>query len=181
MIQEKRCSRQEVIVSRTDLEGKIIYCNPTFSKINGFKDAEMIHQHHSIVRHPDMPKTIFRIIWSIIEQGLPIQAIIKNKTHDGHYYWTVVDFKVQRDRDDKVISYIAYGKQAPDHAIKAIETLYKTMLLIEKEHDIDTSLEFLNAFLANKELSYSQYLKELTKHRKFRCFCNFIKHSIFRN
>jgi PAS domain S-box-containing protein len=176
--QEIRCSAQEVIISRTNLEGNIIYCNPTFAQVNGFRGAEMIHKPHSILRHPDMPKTIFKIIWSIIEQGLPIQAIIKNRTNDGHFYWTLIDFKVQKDRDNHVISYIAYGKQAPDHAIKAVEALYETLIHIEQEHDVNSALEFLHSFLAEEGLSYKEYMEKLTKNREFRCLCDFIKHLI---
>jgi len=175
---EVRCTAQEVIISRTDLEGNIIYCNPTFAKVNGFHGAEMIHKPHSIIRHPDMPKTIFRIIWSIIEQGLPIQAIIKNQTNDGHYYWTLIDFKVQKNRDNEVISYVAYGKQAPDHAIKAVEVLYKTLLIIEEEYDIDSAIEFLHSFLDEEGVNYREYMEKLTKNREFRCLCDFIKHIV---
>lgn len=175
---EIRCATQQIIISRTDLEGNIIYHNPTFSEVNGFEGSSVIHKPHSIIRHPDMPKTIFRIVWSIIQQGLPIQAIIKNKTNDGKYYWTLINWKAQKDRDNKIISYVAYGKQAPDYAIKAVEPIYKMMLDIEKEHDIDTALNFLHAHLAEEGMTYSQYMEKLTKNRKFRCLCDFIKHSI---
>lgn len=177
---EIRCAAQQVIISRTDLKGNIIYYNPTFAEVNGFEGSSLIHKPHNIIRHPDMPKTIFQIIWSIIEQGLPIQAVIKNKTNDGHYYWTLMNWKVQKDRDNNIISYVAYGKQAPDHVIKAIEPLYKMMLEIEKEHDIDAALNFLHSHLEEEGLTYSQYMEKLTKHREFRCLCDFVKHAILK-
>jgi len=179
-LQEVRCATQEIIVSRTDLNGDIIYHNATFARVNGFKGASVIHKPHSIIRHPDMPKGIFRIIWSIIEQGLPIQAILKNKTNDGHYYWTLVNWKAQRNRDHEIISYIAYGRQAPDYAIKAVEPLYEMMLAIEKEHDIDSSLDYLHAFLDEEGVNYREYMEKLTKNREFRCLCDFIKHLFVR-
>jgi len=178
--EEIKCNTQEVIVSRTDLKGDIIYANQTFVKINGFKGSSFIHKPHNIIRHPDMPKTIFKIIWSIIEQGLPIQAIIKNKTNDNHYYWTVINWKVQKDRDNNIISYVAYGKQAPDHAIKVIEPLYKMMLEIEKEHNMEASLEYLHAYLDEENVTYREFMERLTKHREFRCLCDFIKHAILK-
>lgn len=177
---EIRCATQQVIVSRTDLEGNIIYYNPTFAEVNGFKGSSLIHKPHSIIRHPDMPKTIFRIIWSIIQQGLPIQAVVKNKTNDGKYYWTLINWKVQKDKEHNIISYVAYGKQAPDHVIKVIEPLYKMMLDIEENYDIDTALEYLHAHLEEKGLNYSQYMDKLTKHREFRCLCDFVKHAIIK-
>ncbi len=177
---EVRCATQEIIITRTDLKGNIIYHNPTFSKINGFEGASVIHKSHSIVRHPDMPKAIFRIIWSIIEQGLPIQALLKNRTNDGHYYWTLINWKVQKNRDNQTISYVAYSRQAPDKVIKEIAPIYTMMLAIEKEHDIDSSLEYFRSFLDEKGLSYREYMEKLTKNREFRCLCDFIKHLIIK-
>jgi len=174
---EIRCAAQQITISRTDLEGNIIYHNPTFSEVNGFQGSSCIHQPHNIVRHPDMPKTIFKIIWSIIEQGLPIQALLKNKTNDGHYYWTLINWKVQKDADNNIISYVAYGKQAPDHVIEKMAPIYEMMLEIEKNHDIDAALKYLHAFLEEEGMNYSQYMEKLLKHREFRCLCDFVKHA----
>jgi len=177
---EVKCATQEVIITRTDLKGNIIYHNPTFSKINGFKGASVINKPHNIVRHPDMPKAIFKIIWSIIQQGLPIQALIKNRTHDGHYYWALINWKVQKNRDEEIISYVAYAKQAPRHAIKVLSPVYNMMLQIEKEHDIASSLEYFHSFLNEEGVTYSQYMEKLAKHREFRCLCDLMKYFIVR-
>jgi len=177
-VKEVRCRRKEIMISRTDLKGNIIYYNPVFANVNGFKGASVIHKPHNIVRHPEMPKAIFQIIWSIIEQGLPIQAIIKNRTKEGHYYWTLINWKVQKNRDYQPISYIAYGRQAPEHAIKAMEPIYKMMIEIEKEHGIDASLDYLHAFLSEEGFTYKEYMEKLTKNREFLCLCDLIKHFI---
>ena len=177
---EIKCATQQVIVSRTNTQGDIVYCNSTFLDVNGFKSSEVINRPHSIVRHPDMPKSIFKIIWSIISQGLPIQAVIKNKTNDGYYYWTLMTIKPQRDRDNKIISYVAYGKQAPNIVIKKIEPLYRVMKEIEERDDIDAALEYLESYLKEKNMTYAQYIKHLNKNREFRCLCDFIKLAILR-
>ncbi|CAA6826210.1 MAG: Methyl-accepting chemotaxis protein [uncultured Sulfurovum sp.] len=177
---EIKCATQQVTVSRTDTEGNIIYCNPTFLEINGFKSSEIIKKPHSIIRHPDMPKTIFRVIWSIVSQGLPIQAVLKNQTNDGKYYWTLISIKPQKDRDNQVISYVAYGKQAPDAVINKIEPLYKILSEIEYELNIDTAVQYLESHLKEEGMSYAQYMKHLTKNREFRCLCDFIKLAILR-
>ena len=177
---EIKCATQQVIVSRTDTEGNIVYCNPTFLEINGYKMSEVIRKPHSIIRHPDMPKSMFHVIWSIIEQGHPIQAVLKNRANDGHYYWTLMTIKPQKDRDNKIISYVAYGKQAPDTVIRTIEPLYKIMSEIEQTHDINSALEYLQSHLEEEGVNYAQYMKELTKNREFRCLCDFIKHAILK-
>lgn len=175
---EIKCNRQQVIVSRTDTEGNIVYCNPTFLEVNNFSSSEVIHQPHSLVRHPDMPKTIFHIIWSIISQGMPIQAVLKNQTNNGEYYWTLVSIKPQLDRDHNIISYVAYGKQAPDSVIRTMEELYNTLYEIELDHSIDAALAYLEAYLDEKKMTYAEYMKFLTKNRQFKCLCDFMKYKI---
>ncbi len=177
---EIKCAAQQVIVSRTDTEGNIVYCNPTFLEVNEFKSSEIINKPHSIVRHPDMPKTIFHIIWSIITQGLPIQAVIKNQTNKGEYYWTMISIKPQRDRDNNIISYVAHGRQAPDKVINIIEPLYKILYEIEHEINIDAAIAYLESHLKEEGMTYAQYMKHLSKNREFRCLCDFIKHTIIR-
>jgi PAS domain S-box-containing protein len=177
---EIKCAYQEVIVSRTDTKGNIIYYNSTFAKVNGFKGASVINQPHNIIRHPDMPKTIFDIIWKVISSGLPIQAIVKNKTKDNKYYWTMLELKPQIDNNNKIVSFVAEGKQAPEKIIEIIEPLYKMLYEIEKEHGIESAITYLRSYLDEKGMTYSQYLRHLTKHRGMKCLCEFIRHSILK-
>ena len=173
-----RCTSQEIIIARTNTKGKIIYYNPTFSKIHGIEGGELIHESEELFRHPDMPKAIFKIVSSILEQGLSIQAVVKNKTLDGKYYWSLVSWEAQRDVDDEIISFVMRGKQAPDKVINIMEPLYKIMTNIEEEHGIESSLAFLHAHLDEEKVTYSQYMNTLTKNREFRCLCDFVTHSI---
>ncbi len=177
---EIKCARQQIIVSRTDIKGNIVYCNATFLEVNSFKTSEVIKQPHSLVRHPDMPKTIFHIIWSIIEQGLPIQAVIKNQTNNGEYYWSLMTIKPQKDRDNNVISYVAYGKQAPNAVIHTMESLYQILSKIENEVNIDAARQYLESYLREKKMTYAQYMKHLTKNHKIRCLCDFVKHAFIK-
>ncbi len=177
---EIKCATQQVLVTRTNTKGEIVYCNRTFLEVNGFKSPEVIHKPHSIVRHPDMPKSIFKIIWLIIAQGFPIQAVIKNKTNDGHYYWTLITIKPQKDRDNNIISYVAHGKQAPPSVIKKMKPLYKMMKEIEESVDIDAGVDYLESYLKEQKMTYAQYIKHINKNRGLRCFCDFIKHAIFK-
>ena len=175
---EIKCAYQEVIISRTDTKGNIIYCNSTFKKVNAFKGASAINQPHNILRHPDMPKVIFDIVWKTISNGLPIQAIIKNKTKDNKYYRTMIDWEPQKDMNNKIVSFVAHGKQAPQQIIDIIEPLYDMLKDIEKEHGIESALTYLHAYLDEQGMTYSQYLNYLTKHRRFKCLCEFIKHKV---
>ena len=177
---EIKCAYQEVVISRTDKDGKIIYCNSTFMKINGFQGASIINQEESIIHHPEMPQTIFDIIWKTLEKGLPIQAVIKNKTNDDKYYWSMVDWEPQKDNNNNIISYVSHGKQAPEQVIEIIEPLYDMMYDIEKEHGMESALTYLHSFLDEHKMTYSEYLHHLSKNRGFKCLCEFVRHSIIK-
>jgi PAS domain S-box-containing protein len=82
---------EELICTQTDLEGIIQYGNPTFSSITGYAESELSQNPHSIIRHPDMPKTIFKLFWDYyLKEGKPVVAYIKNRAKSGRYYWALV-------------------------------------------------------------------------------------------
>ncbi|MGS3143526.1 methyl-accepting chemotaxis protein [Aeromonas sanarellii] len=77
----------EQLVSTTDLQGVITYANDHFCRVAGYSRAEMIGQHHNMVRHPDMPKAAFADLWGKLKQGKPWRGMVKNRCKDGRYYW----------------------------------------------------------------------------------------------
>jgi len=175
---EIKCAYQEIIIKRVNLEGNIIYCNSTFMRVNGFKGASVIHQPETITHHPDTPQTIFSIIHQTLQKGLPIQAIIKNKTQDQKYYWSIVEWKPQKDYNNQIISYVSYAKQAPEQIINIMEPLYEMMRDIEERHGQQSALDYLHAYLDEQKMTYGQYLYHLTKNRGLQCLCEFIRHNI---
>lgn len=84
---EIRLKDDDVIISRTDNKGKILYVSEDFARISEFQPEEMIGKPHNIIRHPDMPKEVFQEMWNTIQSGLPWTGIVKNKTKNGNYYW----------------------------------------------------------------------------------------------
>jgi len=77
----------EFIVSKTDLKGNITYGNELFIKISGYDEKEFIGAPHSILRHPDMPRAVFALLWKQISKGEEIFAFVKNLAKDGSFYW----------------------------------------------------------------------------------------------
>ncbi len=152
-----------MIVSKTDTKGIITYGNSNFVKISGYKESELIGSPHNILRHPDMPKAIFYLMWQSIKNGKNITAVVKNMARSGDHYWVVTDFDIKRDRDMKITSYIAFRQAAPKNVVKEIEDLYTILLDIEKEHGMDASIEYLESFLAEKGVNYNQYIEQLAK------------------
>lgn len=77
----------ELIISRTDLKGVITYANETFADISGYSVDELIGKHHNIVRHPDMPRSVFKDMWNKLKSGAKWSGFVKNLRKDTGYYW----------------------------------------------------------------------------------------------
>jgi len=115
---EIKLSPKRYIVSKTDSKGIIEYGNDYFVEICGYSQEELIGQPHNIVRHPDMPKIAFKLMWDRISKGENFIAVVKNLAKDGSYYWVVTDFEPKVDPiTNKIISHTAFRKAAPQQAI----------------------------------------------------------------
>ncbi len=160
---ELKLHPKELLVSKTDVKGVISYGNNTFVKISGYRESELIGMPHNILRHPDMPKAIFYLMWESIKNGKNIMAVVKNLSKNGDHYWVTTDFDIQRNREGKIRNFIAFRQTAPKNVVKVIEPLYATMLEIEEKHSMEESINYLEAFLEEKQMSYNQYIEDLAK------------------
>jgi len=84
---ESEVPENELIISRTDLQGKITYANDTFAEISGYTVEELIGKPHNIVRHPDMPSAVFKELWETLQQKKQWSGIVKNMRSDKGFYW----------------------------------------------------------------------------------------------
>ncbi len=87
MFIETAVPHNELIISRTDLKGIITYVNETFAEISGYKPDELIGKPHNIVRHPDMPKSVYADLWKTIKEEKTWSGYVKNLRKDKGYYW----------------------------------------------------------------------------------------------
>jgi len=160
---EIRFSKKKFIVSKTDLKGNILFINKNFCEISGYNEGELIGANHNVMRHPDMPQSIFYLIWSSLLSEREVSGVVKNLAKSGEYYWVIADFSPKRDNKGEVISFTAFRRAAPDRVIEVMEELYSTMLTIEKKHGMEGALSYLEAFLEEHEMSYDEFLGELIK------------------
>ena len=116
----------ETLVSTTDLQGRILYCNPMFVEVSGYAKEELLGQPHNIVRHPDMPEEAYRDMWETIGKGIPWSAPVKNRRKDGTYYWVMANVTPLMEGDQPV-GYMSVRTQASRDQIQQAEQLYKTM------------------------------------------------------
>lgn len=84
---EQKYAADVKLISATDLRGVITHCNDGFEAVSGFSRAELVGHNHNIVRHPDMPKEAFEVMWQHLKAGRPWMGLVKNRCKNGDYYW----------------------------------------------------------------------------------------------
>ncbi len=114
------------LVSRTDLKGRITYCNQDFIDISGFTHDELIGKSHNIVRHPDMPPEAFEDLWSTVKKGRPWVGMVKNRTKSGDYYWVEANVAPLL-KDGQVYEYVSLRRKPAREQIREAEGLYEKM------------------------------------------------------
>jgi len=161
--EEIKFSKKKFIVSKTDIKGNIIFTNKNFSEVSGYSEAELVGQPHNILRHPDMPKAVFFLVWQKLLAGKPISGVVKNLAKDGRYYWVIADLEPKFNAQGEIISLTAFRRAAPQDVIDTATDLYATMLSIEKKHGMEKSIAYLQAFLEEHNISYDEFIAELIK------------------
>jgi len=137
------------IESDTDPKGIITCANDYFAEISCYTSEELLGQPHSIVRHPDMPKILFKILWDRLQSGQNFIAAVKNLAKDGRYYWVFTDFETETDTEGKITGYKAIRKKISHHVTDLLDPLYKKLVEIEKEGGMEASEKYLTEFLAS--------------------------------
>ncbi len=154
------------IVSETDSKGKITYCNDYFMEVSGYSEEELLGKPHSIIRHPDMPKVVFKLLWETIPTGKNINVVVKNLAKDGRYYWIFTEFDSRRDQDTgEIIGYKAARKTTSRHVIETIAGIYKKVLKVEQEEGVEASEKYLNTLLQEKgrDITFANLMEEIHK------------------
>ncbi len=113
-----------LIVSHTDLRGIITYANETFQNISGYAKEELIGKPHNILRHPDMPSSLFENLWNTIKDGKIWSGYVKNKTKNGGYYWVYAQVSSLFDADGSHIGYKSLRQAVPKTKRNELEEAY---------------------------------------------------------
>jgi len=152
----------DLIVTKTDLKGHITYANRKFLSISVLNEAETLGQPHSIIRHPDMPRAVFHLLWNKIKRGHEFFGVVKNMSTDGSFYWVLANITPSYDEQHKVIGFFSVRRQANKELINIMDNLYQRMLQEEKRHGekqaIKASTQILNDFFDEQGVSYDEYL-----------------------
>lgn len=144
---EKRLGDEDFIVSKTDTAGRITYANRIFMNIAGYAEHELLGVQHNIIRHPEMPRGVFRFMWNTLKAGDEFFGFAKNLCADGGFYWVFANITPDYDKEGKLQGYYSVRRKPPQSALDILIPVYREMLAIEKNSSAkeapDKSLAYL--------------------------------------
>ena len=162
---EKLMRENDFIVSKTDLKGRITYGNRIFIEFSGYSEQELLGVPHNIIRHPDMPRGVFKFLWDTLAQEKEVFAYVKNMAKDGSFYWVFANVTPDYDASGKVVGYLSVRRAPKRAAVDVLSGVYKMMLAEEERAGprdaCDASLALLGNVLKEKGLSYEELVLAL--------------------
>jgi PAS domain S-box-containing protein len=160
----------DFIVTKTDTVGKLTYCNPIFIEFSGYSEQELLGQQHNIVRHPDMPRAVFSLLWQTVRSGEDFFGYVKNLCRDGSYYWVYATVTpsfsvVSGDNKPEIIGYFSVRRKPDKIKLQLIQDFYRDMLAAEKRADrrdaIAAGTEVLNNLIQPTGKDYREFILTL--------------------
>jgi PAS domain S-box-containing protein len=161
--QERSFGADELIVSKTDPRGVITYANDVFLRVSNYALDEVVGQPHNLIRHPQMPRALFHLLWETLGQGREIFAYINNLAADGAHYWVLAHVTPSYGRNGRVIGYHSNRRRPSPTAVAAVTPLYERLLADEKRHPnaraaVQSSSRLLSEMIAEQADSYETFI-----------------------
>ncbi|MGE0744887.1 MAG: PAS domain-containing protein [Rhodospirillales bacterium] len=163
---ERHFGDEEIIVSKTDPAGRITYANRVFLRVAGYAEAEVLGQPHSLIRHPDMPRCVFKRLWDTIAGGHEIFAYVVNLAKSGDHYWVLAHVTPTFDATGAIVGYHSNRRTAERRALAAIEPLYAALRAEEARHEnrrtgMEAAAAALDALLRDRGAPYDEFVLSL--------------------
>ncbi|OIR19659.1 aerotaxis receptor [mine drainage metagenome] len=157
---ERVMREDDFIVSMTDSKGIITYGNRIFIEFSGYSEAELLGSQHNIIRHPDMPRGVFKLLWDKIQNREECFAYVKNMSKDGGFYWVFTNVTPVFDQAGNITGYFSVRRKPKQSGVQTVSGLYAAMLEAEKKagpaNAIAASTKILVDLLKEKGLSYEE-------------------------
>lgn len=163
---ESLLGEEELIVSKTDLKGRITYANDIFVRMAKYSYKELIGAPHSVIRHPGMPRCVFKLLWDTLESGREIFAYVVNMAKDGSHYWVFAHVTPTFDGHGNIVGYHS-NRRKPDRApIENITPIYKALCEEEARHanakeGMRAGFDVMVGLLKQKGLAYDEFVLSL--------------------
>ena len=154
---------EEIIVSKTDLKGIILYANQTFLRIARYEESEVLGQPHNLIRHPDMPKCVFKLLWDTLEAGDEIFAYVKNMAKDGDHYWVFAHVTPTYGANGRIVGYHSNRRCPERKQVELFEGIYAKLLAEEKRHadwreGMASAGRMLQSMVAERQMDYPEFI-----------------------
>lgn len=163
---ERKLGEDEIIVSKTDLKGRIAYGNEVFVRISGFDEETLLGAPHSILRHPEMPRAVFKLLWDTISGGEEIFAYVVNLARNGDHYWVFAHVTPSFDAQGKIVGYHSNRRRPRLEAVAKVRPIYAALLAAERaEKDrrlgLERSSALLHKTLSDAGVAYDEFVFSL--------------------
>lgn len=163
---ERTFPDSEIIVSKTDAQGRITYVNDVFLSVSGYAEAEVIGKPHNVIRHPDMPRCVFKLLWDKVQSGQEIFAYVNNRAKNGDNYWVFAHVTPSYDAAHNIIGYHSNRRSPRREALAKVAPLYAQLLAEENKHSdrkqgMEASFRLLLNILANQGIEYEEFIFSL--------------------
>lgn len=130
---ERALGDEDFIVTKTDVKGRILYANRIFIDLAAYREAELLGSQHNIIRHPEMPRSVFKLLWDSIAAGGEFIGYVKNLAKDGSHYWVLATVTPDRNLAGEVIGFTSVRRKPRSDAVRAIDAIYRDMLTAERQ------------------------------------------------
>ncbi len=114
------------LLSETDEKGIVTYASKSFLRIANMTEDELIGQPHNVVRHPDMPRAAFKMLWDDVQSKGFWTGFVKNARKGGGFYWVYATVLRSVDKNGNV-KYVSIRVKPSREDIKKSEELYATL------------------------------------------------------
>ncbi len=151
----------DFIVSKTDTKGRITYVNHIFMEMAEYSEEELLGKPHNIIRHPKMPRAVFKLLWDRIQNREEIFAFVLNQTKNKNEYWVYANVTASLDAQGNIIGYFSVRRRPNPEALEIIKPLYAAMLEAEKSGGMEAGVKLLNDTLFEKGVSYDELIISL--------------------
>jgi PAS domain S-box-containing protein len=164
---EQMLSPGELIVSKTDVKGVLTYVNHVFCRMAAASESDLIGQPHNIIRHPDMPRVVFKCLWEAISSRREIFAYVKNLALDGSHYWVFAHVTPSGRQGGPITGYHSNRRAPSRDAITAVEAIYRELRRIERSHEssrdaLQASAAGLQGILDERGMTYDEFIWSVT-------------------
>ena len=164
---ERTLGDDEMIVTKTDPRGVITYANDAFLRMSALAEPEALGQPHNLIRHPEMPRAVFKLLWDTLGEKKEVFAYVLNLATDGAHYWVLAHVTPSYDPGARLTGYHSSRRRPDPAAVSAISAVYADLRAEERRHSdspagLEASWRRFQGLLAERGQTYDEFVWGLT-------------------